>query len=95
MTGLSSLKDEIHRLFFGGEVENTDRIFITNERNRISLTEAKTSLMRVIDSVNSGMPEDFYTVDLLDAYESLGRIIGERISDDLVDEIFKEFCMGK
>ena len=95
MTGLSSLKDEISRLFFGGEVKNTDRLYITSERQRYNLCEAMTSLGRVRDSVEGGMTEDFYTVDLMDAYESLGAITGEQISDDLVDEIFAEFCMGK
>ena len=47
------------------------------------------------DSIESGMPEDFYSIDLLDAYESLGCIIGEKIGEDLVNEIFSKFCMGK
>ena len=95
MTGLSMLKDEISRLFFNGEVENSDRIYITNERQKFRLDEAFSSLCRVRESLEQQMPEDFYTVDLMDAYESLGAITGEQISDDLVDEIFSEFCMGK
>ena len=95
MLGISSLKDEIHRLCFSGEVENSDRLYITNERQKFDLTSAYSSLDRVSDSIASGMPEDFYTVDLMDAYEALGFIIGEAVSDDLVDEIFSKFCMGK
>ena len=95
MLGISSLKDEIHRLYFKGEVEKSDRLYITNERQKFYLTQANGSVDRVSDSIANGMPEDFYTVDLMDAYEDLGFIIGEAVSDDLVDEIFSKFCMGK
>ncbi len=95
MTGLSSLKDEISHLYFNGEVKNSDRLYITNERQKFRLDEAFSSICRVRESLEQEMPEDFYTVDLMDAYESLGEITGEQISDDLVDEIFSEFCMGK
>ncbi|MCR5097602.1 MAG: tRNA uridine-5-carboxymethylaminomethyl(34) synthesis GTPase MnmE [Lachnospiraceae bacterium] len=95
MLGISSLKDEISRLFFKGEVENSDRLYITNERQKFELINALGSVKRVNESIASGLPEDFYTVDLMDAYSALGSIIGESISDDLVDEIFSKFCMGK
>ena len=95
MTGFSSLKDEINRLFFGGVVENSDRIYITDARQKYNLSEALEALGRVDSSVLAGMTEDLYTVDLMDAYESLGAIVGEQISEDLVDEIFSRFCMGK
>ena len=95
MTGLSSLKDEISRLCFSKDVKNPDRLFITNERQRYELNSALGSVLRVRDSVEANMPEDFFTVDLMDAYEALGRIVGESISEDLVEEIFAKFCMGK
>ncbi len=95
MTGFSLLKDEISRLFFNKDVKNTDRLLITNERQKYELIEAAGSLKRVLESIDNGMPEDLYTVDLMAAYESLGAIIGEDISDDLVDKIFADFCMGK
>ena len=50
---------------------------------------------QVIQTIKDGMPEDFYSIDLMGAYEELGKIIGESVEDDLVDEIFSKFCMGK
>ena len=69
--------------------------YITNERHRQELLKAKESLSLVENSIESGMPEDFYSIDLTDAYESLGRILGESLGEDLVNEIFSKFCMGK
>jgi tRNA modification GTPase len=66
-----------------------------NERQKINLERAKESLLRVKESIANDMPEDFFTIDLLDAYESLGLIIGESVNDDLVNQIFAEFCTGK
>ena len=64
-------------------------------RQKQALLEAEESLCRVMESISSAMPEDFYTIDMTDAYESLGKIIGETVEDDIVDKIFREFCMGK
>ena len=72
-----------------------DEVFITNARHRTSLAEAKKSLGLVLDSIRNGMPEDFYSIDLMNVYEELGLIIGESVEDDLVEEIFGKFCMGK
>ena len=60
-----------------------------------SLINAKNSIEEVIKSVENDMPEDFYSIDLMDAYTYLGQIIGESVEDDLVNEIFSKFCMGK
>ena len=68
---------------------------ITNVRHKNALEEAYASLALVKKSLEEGMPEDFYSIDLMDAYASLGRIIGEEVDDDLVEKIFSEFCMGK
>ncbi len=59
------------------------------------LSDAKESLKLVMNSIDDDMPEDFYSIDLMSAYESLGLIIGESVEDDLMDEIFSKFCMGK
>ena len=59
------------------------------------LNEALTSIVHVIESIEMGMPEDFYSIDLMDAYEKLGNITGDEIEDDLADRIFSKFCMGK
>ena len=83
------------RMFFHGKISFNDEVYITNVRHKTALAEAEESLKKVIVSIESGMPEDFYSIDLLDAYESLGSITGETIGEDLVNEIFSKFCMGK
>lgn len=93
--GIQDLAHAIREMFFHGDVSYNDEVIITNLRHKNALAEALGSLELVSDSIRSGMPEDFYSVDLLNAYESLGLIIGEAIADDLVDEIFAKFCMGK
>ena len=72
-----------------------DELYITNARQKESLINAKNSIEEVIKSVENDMPEDFYSIDLMDAYTYLGQIIGESVEDDLVNEIFSKFCMGK
>lgn len=93
--GLSDLSGLIKNMFLSGGISYNDEVYITNIRQRDCLQRALDSLMIVKFGIESGVPEDFYTADLLNAYESLGLIIGESVSDDLVDRIFSEFCMGK
>ena len=85
----------IKNMFLTGEVDFNDEVFITNVRHKSALQEALQSLRLVRQSIEDGMPEDFYSIDLMNAYKALGRIIGEEVDDDLVDEIFSRFCMGK
>ena len=94
-TGIDDLADTIKELFFSGEVTFNDEIYITNVRHKTSLQEALRSLHLVLQSIADDMPEDFYSIDLMNAYEELGNIIGESVEDDLVNEIFSKFCMGK
>ena len=94
-TGLEELSDYIVQMFTDGKIDYNDEIFISNERNKAALDNAKESFRLVRRSINDGMPEDFYTIDLMNAYEELGKIIGESVEDDLVNEIFGKFCMGK
>ncbi len=94
-TGLDEFQRVIKEMFFGGELSFNDDIYITNERHREAFLEALESIKLVKSSVDEGMPEDFYSIDLMNAYEALGRIIGENVEEDLVNMIFKEFCMGK
>ena len=82
-------------MFFEGNLAFNDEIYITNIRQKTALWDAFSSLEKVIDSIEAGMPEDFYSIDLMDAYEALGRITGETMGEDLVNEIFSKFCMGK
>ena len=94
-TGITELENTIKEMFFHGEVSFNDEVYITNIRQKNSLQEALDSLHLVVQSIEDGMPEDFYSIDLMNAYEALGRMIGESIEDDLVNEIFSKFCMGK
>ena len=82
-------------MFFSGEVSFNDELYITNIRHKTCLQEALKSLQLVLQSIEDEMPEDFYSIDLMNAYEELGTIIGESVEDDLVNEIFSKFCMGK
>lgn len=94
-TGLEEFERTIKDMFFGGELSFNEDIYITNERHKEAFIHALESLKLVLQSVDAGMPEDFYSIDLMAAYEVLGRIIGENVEEDLVNMIFKEFCMGK
>ena len=82
-------------MFFGGSLTFNDEVYITNARHKEALQEAADSLKLVKNSIEMDMPEDFFSIDLMNAYESLGRIIGESVGEDLVNEIFSKFCMGK
>lgn len=94
-TGIEKLEETIREMFFTGEVTFNDEVYITNIRHKTALQEALNSLNLVVQSILDGMPEDFYSIDLMNAYEELGSIIGEAVEDDLVNEIFSKFCMGK
>lgn len=94
-TGIKELKNVIQNMFFEGEVVCNDEICITNVRQKADLQSALDSLLLVKNSIENQMPEDFYSIDLMNAYESLGSIIGESVGEDLVNEIFSKFCMGK
>ena len=85
-TGIEEFEETIREMFFTGEVTFNDEVYITNIRNSLNL---------VVQSILDGMPEDFYSIDLMNAYEELGSIVGEAVEDDLVNEIFSKFCMGK
>ena len=92
--GIELLEEEIKTMFYHGEIDFNDEVTITNVRHKNALEQAYSSLEMVEQSIQNGMPEDFYSIDLMDAYEQLGLIIGEAVEDDLVHEIFSKFCMG-
>lgn len=94
-TGTGEILEKIRSLFEEGSVAYNDEITVTSERHLELLKQAKASLENVSNSIESGLPEDFYTIDLMDAYHDLGMIIGEETEDDLADRIFADFCMGK
>lgn len=94
-TGITELENTIKKMFFQGEISLEDEVYITNARHKKSLEEALESLKMVKTSIEMGMSEDFFSIDLMSAYESLGKIIGESVGEDLVNEIFSRFCVGK
>ena len=93
--GITELEEQIKEMFFGGEISFNDEVYITNARHKAALEEADRSLDLVRNSIEMGMPEDFFSIDLMNAYENLGKILGESVGEDLVNEIFSKFCMGK
>lgn len=94
-TGLELLEETLRDMFFEGKISFNDQVYITNMRHKAALLEAHESLKQVEESLSMQMPEDFYSIDLMAAYEALGRILGESVGEDLVNEIFSKFCMGK
>lgn len=93
--GIDLLEQKIKDLFYHGEISFNDEIYITNARQKASLITASEALCKVQESILMGLPEDFFSIDLMSAYEALGSIIGEAVGEDLVNEIFGRFCMGK
>ena len=94
-TGYDAFVQMLKDLFFHGKLSWNDEVVITNARHKQLLEQAAESLDRVSESLDDGMSEDFFSIDLMSAYESLGAIIGEEVGEDLADEIFSRFCMGK
>lgn len=94
-TGIDLFEKQIKEMFFQGHIKNNNEVVITNMRHREALQNAYESLEMVMRSIEDDMPEDFYSIDLMSAYASLGTIIGEEVGEDLLDEIFSKFCMGK
>ncbi len=95
LDGLKQLESTITEMFFSGQVQSDSTLYITNARQASCLSNAKNSLVNVLNSIDNMMPEDFFSIDLMDAYNLLGEITGETIEDDLANKIFSEFCMGK
>ena len=94
-TGINELSKTIKDMFIKGDISFNEEIYITSARQKNALRTALESMKKVKESIVSGMPEDFYSIDLMDAYEALGSITGEAVGEDLVNEIFSRFCMGK
>mgnify|MGYP002770718426 FL=1 len=93
--GIDILENTLKDMFYHGDISFNSEVYITNVRHKTALQNALRSLNNVIQSIDMQMPEDFYSIDLMDAYETLGSITGETIGEDLVNEIFSKFCMGK
>lgn len=93
--GIQNLEERIKEMFYEGIISFNEEVYITNIRHKQLLADAAESLKLVKNSIEQQLSEDFYSIDLMNAYELLGEIIGESVSDDLVNEIFSKFCMGK
>ncbi len=93
--GMDELYEKLNKKFFSGNLVYNDQLYITNTRHKEELSHALESLLKVRESIEAGMEEDFFSIDLMDAYEHLGLIIGETNREDLADKIFEEFCVGK
>lgn len=94
-TGIDELEECVKEMFIQGTLSFNDEVYITNIRHKESLEECLVSMKQVLTSIEAGMPEDFYSIDLMNAYAKLGEIIGEEVGEDLVNTIFQKFCMGK
>ncbi len=95
LDGIENLENIIKEMFINGKIQFNDELIITNLRQKNSLKDALKSLKLVINSIESALPEDFYTIDMMNAYEELGKITGQSVDEDLANEIFAKFCMGK
>lgn len=93
--GLKELSEYIKNSFLHGDITFNDQVYLTNLRHKEAVEDALSSLIQAVDTMKSGLPEDFIAIDMMDAYKKLGLINGETASEDLVNKIFKDFCMGK
>jgi tRNA modification GTPase len=93
--GLEDFRAAVAKLFLRGAIDHESEIYVTSLRHIAALGEAGDSLRRVLQGIADKMPDDLLAIDLMDAYASLGRIIGEEVGDDLIAEVFAEFCVGK
>ena len=93
--GLDRLESTISELFRLGEILERNEVFLANARQTQAMCEAAEAVSLTLESIDQGLSEDFYSIDLMNAYRSLGTIIGEAVEDDLVEEIFSNFCLGK
>ena len=93
--GMDQLEQVLKEMFMGGEISFNEEVLITNLRQKKCMEQAMESICMVQKSIEQGMAEDFYTIDLMEAYTQLGYILGEEVEEDLVNRIFEKFCMGK
>lgn len=94
-TGIEEVEKEIKKIFFKGELSFNNEVCLTNARQKEALREAREALTRVEESICAGFAEDFYSIDLMEACDALGKITGETTGEDVIHEIFSKFCMGK
>ena len=93
--GLESIKDEIENLVYSGDVKQEDSVLLTNVRHKALLDCAKKSICDAMTLIDLREPLEVIEIDVNNAYTLLGEITGESVSDDIIDEVFKRFCLGK
>lgn len=93
--GIDELELQIRDLFFGGEVQNQDMTYVSNSRHISLLKQARQTIQDAIDAAEAGIPMDMVQIDLTRTWQILGEIIGETASDELIDQLFSQFCLGK
>ena len=93
--GIEELGQKLEELFYTGSLSFSTETYIHSERQIAALEEAKSALELVLEGIRLDLSEDFLSIDLMGAYSALGRILGEDVSEDLINEIFAKFCMGK
>ena len=89
------MEETVRYMFYHNKINFNDQIYVTSARHKNALEQALRSLKLVQNSISQGLPEDFFSIDLQDAYQSLGEITGETVGDDVIDRIFERFCTGK
>lgn len=94
--GTKDLEDRIAAMFFAGSIENTsNNIMVTNARHIGLLKQAETALDAVLEGIETGMPVDLVQIDMTRAWDLLGEITGDSYQDELLDQLFSQFCLGK
>ncbi len=94
-SGIDALEEEISRMFFQGEVASQDMTYVSNARHISLLKQAKQTINDAMTAAEAGVPIDIVQIDLIRTWELLGEVIGEEVSDSLIDQLFSQFCLGK
>ena len=93
--GVDDLENEIQEMFFEGSLSSTDSTYVSNNRHINLLEQAKTAIEDAISSAEMDVPVDIIQIDLIKTWELLGEVIGEDVSEQLIDKLFSQFCLGK
>ncbi len=94
--GIKDMEDEIYDLIIRGTVEDSSRkLVITNIRHKTALEKTKDAIKNIFETIEIGLPMDLIAVDLKEALDSLSEVTGEISTEDLLDHVFKNFCVGK
>jgi tRNA modification GTPase len=94
-TNLDKLEDALERVALGGNVATGGRTWAVNDRQADALVRAHASLLKVSESVEAGVPLDFWTIDMRDALYALGSVTGDAVTEEILDTVFSKFCIGK